>query len=435
MNAKIARKVQDRKVMFSKSDTRYWLQDGKLRKDRRSPYFTVQICFKGNRHSYPTGTNNKQTAARKAAEIYRHLVEHGTEATIAKFRSQKVSSGTATIGEWISAAKEVARVSPTTFTQYCRALRKIAADLLKIQSDDRKFSKKGSKVYRDKIDTMSLDIFTSKAVNKWILDFVKSYANNPKRASRAKNTCNSTLRQAKSLFSQRILKNVQHLKLPDPLPFAEAEPHKPQDTRYRSKIDLLDLMQAADSELREKHPDVFVAFLIECCTGLRRGEIDTLHWEQVDLDNNTIWVELTEDSKPKTDDSRASVPIDETASSYLKEFKRKAEGRKFVIEPDTPEAKKTSWGAVYRAKKTWSHLVSWLRTKGVDAQKPIHELRKEFGSLYATHHGIYVASTLLRHAKVSTTEAFYADLKDKPVLPIGKMLQGIALKKGEAGKG
>lgn len=433
MSTKIARKVQDGKVMFSKSDTRYWQQDGKLRKDKRSPYFTVQIAYRGSRHSYPTGTNNKQVAARKAAEIYRHLIEHGTEATLARYQSRKVSSETATIGQWISAAEEVARVKPVTFVQNCRALRRIAADISRLRVSNRKFGKKGSEAYRERVDATSLDIFTRNAVDKWIKDFVKAYKDNPKKIAAAMTTCNSTVTQAKSLFSQSILDKVQGLKLPDPPPFQGAELHKAPDTRYRSEIDFQDLLPVAEAELREQKPDSFIALLIQCSTGLRRSEIDALHWKQVDLDTNKVWVDLTEDGQLKTDASRGSVPIDETTASVLREFKQRAEGKKFVIEPDTPEIKKRpNWGTVYRAKRTWTHLIAWLRSKGVQARKPNNEMRKEFGALHATHHGIYAASTLLRHTKVSTTAAFYADLKDKPVLPIGEMLRGGPLGKPKA---
>lgn len=41
-----------------------------------------------------------------------------------------------------------------------------------------------------------------------------------------------------------------------------------------------------------------------------------------------------------------------------------------------------------------------------------------------THFGIYEASDALRHSNVATTEAFYADLKKKPVLAMGRLLKG-----------
>jgi hypothetical protein len=35
----------------------------------------------------------------------------------------------------------------------------------------------------------------------------------------------------------------------------------------------------------------------------------------------------------------------------------------------------------YRAKAVFERLSAWLRKHGVFARKPIHELRKEFGSM------------------------------------------------------
>ena len=67
--------------------------------------------------------------------------------------------------------------------------------------------------------------------------------------------------------------------------------------------------------------------------------------------------------------------------------------------------------STYRCKKTFDGLTAWLRGKGVDARKPLHELRKEFGSVIADEHGIYAASRALRHADIGITTRHYADTK------------------------
>ena len=54
---------------------------------------------------------------------------------------------------------------------------------------------------------------------------------------------------------------------------------------------------------------------------------------------------------------------------------------------------------------------AWLRSKGITANKPLHELRKELGALIATEQGIYAASRFLRHSDISTTARHYADHK------------------------
>jgi len=47
------------------------------------------------------------------------------------------------------------------------------------------------------------------------------------------------------------------------------------------------------------------------------------------------------------------------------------------------------------------------------AKKPIHELRKEIGSIIATEEGIFAASCYLRHSDISITSSIYADQKKK----------------------
>jgi len=55
---------------------------------------------------------------------------------------------------------------------------------------------------------------------------------------------------------------------------------------------------------------------------------------------------------------------------------------------------------------------------GVESKRPIHELRKEVGSLIADEHGIYAASRFMRHADIRITAASYLDKKKRIVAPI-----------------
>ena len=63
--------------------------------------------------------------------------------------------------------------------------------------------------------------------------------------------------------------------------------------------------------------------------------------------------------------------------------------------PDAPNA-------YYRAAKTFKRLTAWLRGKGVMGGKPLHTLRKEFGSMIAATADIHTASRQLRHSNIST---------------------------------
>jgi hypothetical protein len=60
----------------------------------------------------------------------------------------------------------------------------------------------------------------------------------------------------------------------------------------------------------------------------------------------------------------------------------------------------------------------------VTAQKPVHELRKEFGSLVCQNGGLYAASRALRHADVAITAAHYLDKKERVTVGLGAFLSG-----------
>jgi integrase len=216
-----------------------------------------------------------------------------------------------------------------------------------------------------------------------------------------------------------------------------------QSAKYFSKIDPRAILQAAKEELEPKKPMAFLALLLALGAGLRRGEIDSLCWHQIDTKNALIRVDVTSVANLKTRDSRGEVEIDSKLSAVLQGFKAKAKSD-FVIDPRSEDSdlskvgvgKKVGgkeknadvsgprkWGQHYRADSIFDDLTSWLRTKGVDAKKPLHELRKELGALITQEHGIYAASRTLRHSNVATTAAHYADKKERTTVDIGGWLE------------
>ena len=78
----------------------------------------------------------------------------------------------------------------------------------------------------------------------------------------------------------------------------------------------------------------------------------------------------------------------------------------------------------YRAQKCFERLTAWLRKKGVKGNKPLHVLRKEFGSQICAVHGIHAASLALRHADIGITAQFYADARKRATSGFGQLLSG-----------
>jgi len=402
----------------------------------QSPHYSMKVAYKGRRMAFTTGTGNQKAAAASAAGIYLDLLSLGVEGTLAKHRPQKAKGDKiATVGEWITSARTVSEVNDATFNQYSASLRKIAGDIIAIKRSTSRFGPKtgGAAKYRADIDAMSLEALTPIAIQQWRMAYVNK-AKNPKQESSAKTSCNSTIRQAKSLFAPKVAEFMTELRLPVPAPFAGVKFYERQNSRYSSRIDIANIGTAAHTKLAKQDPQAFLAFLLAIGAGLRRGEIDSLCWHQVDTKKCLIRVEVTESASLKTTDSVGEVDIDLDTAALLQGFRAQAKGKDkdYVIVAEGRKKQSRgphTWGQHYRANAVFDALITWLRNYEQDGQKPlakvrkpIHELRKELGALMAQQHGIYAASRTLRHSNVATTAAHYADKKARTTIAIGSFI-------------
>ena len=111
-----------------KNDSRYWRSKIFRRVDPRgieSAHYTARIQWRGRRHRFSLGTANKEAATAKAAAIWRDLVTHGLEATLAKHKpaATKDTPATATtIGKWIAAVNEVWDGNPSDLWRICESI-------------------------------------------------------------------------------------------------------------------------------------------------------------------------------------------------------------------------------------------------------------------------------------------------------------------------
>ncbi len=114
------------------------------------------------------------------------------------------------------------------------------------------------------------------------------------------------------------------------------------------------------------------------------------------------------------------VPIDKELLAMCRGWRAKATGE-FVVEADAEPRSATTY-AHYRAQPDFDALTAWLRANGVTALKPLHELRKEFGSQLCAKYGIYAASRMLRHADIRVTAQHYLDTKERTPIGLGNLL-------------
>ena len=417
---------QFRQARVGKNDARYWLP--RLYRpvnDRgiQSPHYAMQLQFKGHRLAFGLYTSNREAAARRAAGIYGDLLSLGVEETRARHRAKRSETeGIATVGEYIAATRSVMSVRPVTFAGYARHLRQIMGDIIAAKVS-RKAKARQRRATRAAIDATPLSVITSEALQEWRLGFLARAQGDAQRERSAKTSCNSIIRQARSLFAPRVVKFLGSLRLPHPLPFAGVQFFPRESTRYISRIHAGELLRTAQKKLAGKDHDGFLVILLALVAGLRRGEIDQLLWRNVDLDGGRIIVDSSEFGRLKTPESHGEVDIDQHTVEILRGFRARASG-KFVIEGgDAVNGSSRLPWTRYRCEAVFERTTWWLRRHGVEGEKPLHALRKECGSLVVSSHGIYAASRHLRHRDIGVTSAFYADKKTRTMVDVGALLE------------
>lgn len=446
-----ANREKSTKGKVARTDVRYWMKRVEKPKNGDGyapPFFSVQMAFRGKRMRFPLETANKDAAAGKAQRIYLSLVTKGWEATLAEFKPLTVKPvKMATVGELIEAVREHAGFRSGTFNGYCIALRMIAAQIEGVSDQpalddngkqvlDRKkrpvflsrfdYRTGGRAAWVSVVDAISLDKLSADRIQRWRLEYIAKAGDAPDARRRASNSVNAHLRNARALFSDKALTFVKDkLTLPAALPFAGIKLESKSPTRYVSRIDALEILTAARSELASDPArfEQFKIILLCLMCGLRKKEADSLLWRQVDFNKRCIVITTTEYFQPKSEDSHAPIDLEDELLALLRGWKAQAKGE-FVIESQNQPRYKTH-RTNYRCEKHYAALYRWLRTKGVTAQKPLHELRKELGAILASTEGIYAAQQVLRHADIRTTTNHYADKKQRITSGLGASLAGL----------
>jgi integrase len=226
--------------------------------------------------------------------------------------------------------------------------------------------------------------------------------------------------------------------LPDPLPFDGVQFEPWQSMKYRSTIDIEALIKAANKELRATAPEGYKVFLLAVAVGLRRKEIDLLEWSSFRWEENAIRIQPTRYFHPKSEDSIADLPVDAEVMDIFRKNCESQEGV-FVIKSNRPPlpAKPQQY---YRCESIFHEFTDWLRKHRVNGNKPLHTLRKEYGSLLTRTYGIHAASRALRLADLRTTSEHYSDSTARAIPGIGgflpqkpkrKKTEGLAMRKSK----
>jgi integrase len=187
--------------------------------------------------------------------------------------------------------------------------------------------------------------------------------------------------------------------------------------RYQSSFDVESLIRAAQKELPQEQ---FKIFLLAIMAGLRRNEIDKLEWQAFDYDKGVISIRATSHFAPKSEDSTGDVEVDPEVMELFRGY-RATRTSNFVIESTIPARPQGTYSH-YRCQKQFDALAKWLRNHGVEGNRPVHTLRKEFGSQVCAKHGIYAASRALRHSDIAITSQHYLGKRQSMAVGLGSLL-------------
>ena len=345
----------------------------------------MKVAHEGRRETFPLGTPNKAAAAARARDVYLSLVAVGWEPTLSKFKKPKPAAPAAndeqpcTVGEFLDGIFKAA-TNRNTVKGYAKKFRQIASEIFSLSEGDRKhdYQKGGLQEWLTRVHNVRLAHVTPSRVQEWKRSFVAKGGSDPIAMRKVRISVNSMLRQARSLFSP---KRIRHLSfsLPAPLPFDGVELEPRQSMKYRSEIDIEGLIKTANEELRDGDPEAYKIFLLSVAVGLRRKEIDLLEWSSFRWRENIIRIEPTRYFHPKSEDSIADIPVDPEVMNVFHKYCVAEKGAFLIKSKRPPFPKKTQ--QYYRCDPIFDRLTNWLRKNGVSGSKPLHTLRKEYGSL------------------------------------------------------
>lgn len=381
------------------------------------PEWSVRLQHLGRREAFALGTANAAAAATKAKEIATFLDANGWEVALEKYKpSVAERRDVCSVGEFLAEVNMRGHLKPMTVRRYAVKLRKMIADIARVDAGVRGKAKRakydyingGHAAWLAKIDVQPLDVLTSDAVNAWRNGYVTKAGADPIARKSAERSTASYLRCVRSLFTSDII-SVLRLKLPAN-PFVGVKLKDPGPQRYHSEINPEWLLACAERELRTKEPQQYLALFLCLWAGLRRREADLLMWEQIDFKQGCIHIRRTAHFEPKTEESQRMIDLAPEAVDVLRSFK-KGSTSEFVLKGALPNSAATY--DYYRCDSNWRDLNAWLRGKGVRQQKAIHSLRKESGSLIASSHGIEAARQHLGHRDIRTTSSHYVDKKKR----------------------
>lgn len=426
---------------LSNTHPRYWAKRVFHPKvnGRETPGFCVRLQHDGQRHALTLRANTREAAGVEARDVFRRLKANGWEDVLREYeppsgtkrllptgcdtRKNRDFIARPTVGDLIVAARELLNVRGRTFQFYEISIRTIVAQIFRLHAQKKYAKGKEARKWRDRVDRVPLDRIKPSDVMAWRNRRLREHDGDPQKKRSAIVTVNTAMRGAKSLYGKKIRSFLtERMNLPDPMPFDGVHPEKMPSLRYQSRIDAGQILGAARDELARQQPEQYKILLLALICGLRKSEIDGLLWEAFDFDRRVVLIAHTHAHELKSEDSAGEIDLDEQTLAVFQEFYA-ARQSPFVVESSSARTSRDRKTRSYRCERMFNELYRWLREHGANSGHPLHELRKEVGSIIANETGIFEASRYLRHSDIRITSQFYTDKKKRITPGLGRLIR------------
>jgi integrase len=317
-----------------------------------SANWCVRFQHKGKRTCRSLGTADYRLATQRAKQLVSSVRQHGWARALALPTSQGSLPITALLEQYHRTA--VSRgLRPRSITHAEKDLSRLARETAARRVDD----------------------LTPAVLQNWIQE------------SRLKPiTLRSILRNAGAVFAKLSLQAMGMSDLQNPFaqlvrPKVDREPFNAPPRSW--------IMRLMRQGIKELSRESRLAFVLALGAGLRWGEIISLTWEDVQRQSVRVAASRAKGRRARV------IPV----GRMVREVLDPARSQGPVICTDAKEVHET--------------FCTWLRTQGVKDAKPVHYLRKCYGSLAVGDYGIFVASKLLGHSNITLTASTYAGQVDE----------------------
>lgn len=375
-------------------------KDGTIRYE---DFYTRRI-FRGKEYVFKLATNARD-AEKRSNEIDKFLGDptNTIEDAFQRFNPDSAERrNKLTVADVLRAHVEIERVleikhstAKNYRSQLIWCIRRVIAH--------RKGRKMPSPIYFDKaleeIEDFRLSGLNARFISDLKLNELSLAKSSIAEQNKAKRRLNSILSDAKSLFSETAIKEYESrgYTIPDMSAFTTATVFKRvSKKRYQLPSDdvILNIQNSLD-ELRG-NPNSFRILLLALGAGLRKME--AIQCKQVWLIGGEcpkVFIGESDDWEQK---GLGESRVDLCGWAYRELMNLMESGDRVLS------------GTLTDGEDAARFLCAWLRQKGLDRQKPIHELRMLYGSWVANRRGIFAAQKLLRHKDAQVTSDSYADL-------------------------